>query len=137
MTQSKLIKGLVLMSSSFLVIAFLCYRSGLFANFVNSDTGLQTSPNGSSIQANSVVKLTKPNDSVQARKMLPSSKVMVMADWKNPPSNPGKQNLKPRVLLTEQQIMSSSKSAIMFRQVDSTKYNFNKYKKDTNTSTLK
>jgi len=136
MIRSKLIKGLALTSSTVLVLCFLCYRAGLFTNFINPAAHIQTSPNGSTVHSSGIGKAPKPWDSVTRRRTLPSSKSIVIADWKKaPPVNLGKPKFKPGVALTEQQIMSSSKSAILFRPADSTKYR--RYHKSKDTSLFK
>lgn len=138
MIRSKIIKGSILTSSILLVIAFLGYRVGLFPAFTNPNSTLQTSPNGSTIQSNTIGKAAKPKDSIARRRMLSSSKSMVIADWKNAPRvNSGKTKLKQGVLLTEQQVMSSSKSGIIIKKASMPPYNYKDYKKNTDTSILK
>lgn len=138
MIRSKITKGFILTSSILLVITFLGYRAGLFPAFTDPNTSLQTSPNGSTIQSNSIGKAAKPQDSITRRRMLSSSKSMVIADWKNaPPANSGKKKLKQGVLLTEQQVMSSSKSAIIIKKAPMPAYQYKDYKKNTDTSILK
>ncbi|MCH5720944.1 hypothetical protein [Niabella hibiscisoli] len=133
MTRIKILKGLALTSSTLLVIVFLCYRAGLFPDIVNPDSSLQTSPNGSSIQSNSIRSQAKHRDSVPDRRMLSSSKSMILAEpKKTPPIDLWKQKLKPKVLLTEQQIMSSSKSGIIVKP-KTEEYNYKSYKKNTDT----
>lgn len=138
MIRSKLIKGLALTSSTLLVLCFLCYRAGLFTDFINPVANLQTSPNGSSIRSNSIGKPVHAGDSITRRRTLPSSKSIVIADWKKaPPVNAGKPTLKTGVLLTEKQILSSSKSAIIFRSADSANHNYQRYQKSKDTSIIK
>lgn len=116
-----------------LVISFLSYRAGLFSKFMEPKTALQTSPNGSSIRSNTIPKPVKPRDSVPDRRMLSSSKSMILADpKKSPPIDLWKQKLKPKALLTEQQIMSSSKSGIIIKP-KTQEYNYKSYKKHTDT----
>ncbi len=138
MIRSNISKGLVLTSSILLVITFLCYRAGLFSEFTNPDTGLQTSPNGSSIQSNTIAKPSKPKDTLLNRRMLSSSKSMILADPKQPPPvDVWKHKLKPKALLTEQQIMSSSKSGILVKPTAKPQYTNRDYKKNTDTSIFK
>lgn len=137
MIRSNIFKGLVLTSSILLVITFLCYRAGLFSEFMNPDTGLQTSPNGSSIQPNTIARPLKSKDTLPNRRMLSSSKSMILADPKKPPPiDIWKHKLKPKALLTEDQIMSSSKS-IIIKPTAKPRYTNRDYKKNTDTAILK
>jgi len=70
--------------------------------------------------------------------MLSSSKSMILADPKKPrPIDLWKDKSKPKAMLTEQQIMSSSKSAIIIKRTETPPYNYKNYKKNTDTSILK
>ncbi|MGN7785326.1 hypothetical protein ACTJIJ_12395 [Niabella sp. 22666] len=138
MMRSKLGKGLALTFSIFLVTIFLCYRAGLFPDLMNSDAALQTSPNGSSIQSNTIAKPSKPKDTLPGRRMFSSSKSMILADPKQPPPvDVWKHKLKSKALLTEQQIMSSSKSGIIVKPTAKPQYTNRDYKKNTDTSIFK
>ena len=136
--RSKLGKGLALTFSIFLVIIFLCYRAGLFPDLMNPDAALQTSPNGSSIQSNTIARTSKPKDTLPNRRMFSSSKSIILADPKKPPpTDLWKDKLTPRTLMTEQQIMSSSKSGIIMKPTVKPKYTNREYRKQTDTLIFK
>jgi hypothetical protein len=63
---------------------------------------------------------------------------MILADPKQPPPvDVWKHKLKPKALLTEQQIMSSSKSGILVKPTAKPQYTNRDYKKNTDTSIFK
>lgn len=113
MTKSSLQKKLTLLSSVSLVTLFLLYRTSAFDNAsLNNKTALQTSHNGGSINA-IISDTTQPGKDTTHPLMLSSSKVLILTDktlysLKEKPAK----NLFPK---TEADILSSSKSSIIFR----------------------
>lgn len=113
MTQPKLVKGVTLCSSILLVILFLCYRAGFIPDFMQPTAGLQTSPNGSAITTNTT-PAKEPQKNV--KRILPSSKSIVLTGSMNPRTDSSKRKIAPKTPLTERRILSSSKSAILIKE---------------------
>ncbi|MCW3083950.1 MAG: hypothetical protein JWP12_1316 [Bacteroidetes bacterium] len=117
MKQSKYIKGLTITVFVTLIAAFILYRAGYFDNYLYHESAdLQTSPNGGTISQHSKDSLSFSKDSLPRKKvMFSSSKSAVVtdnidfsADQKKKFGDTAKANQ------GELQIMSSSKSAVIF-----------------------
>lgn len=144
MQHSRFIKAITLFSSVFLTTAFLYYRSGGFEHQLqNNNSNLQTSHNGGVIRSaakDSLIKIPEP-DSAQ-RLLLYSSKSMVLTNTKLVfyDSVKSKQKTKPPSLqIKKAEMMSSSKSAIIFTppsniffSLDSIKFDIKKIRQKKN-----
>lgn len=115
MTKLFLKKGLTLFSSLSLVILFLLYRVGAFEKlFLSNPTGLQTSHNGGNINTSTIDTTKLGKDTVKPL-MLSSSKVLILTDKKPAFSGSLKNSFKDKYPKKETEILSSSKSAIIFK----------------------
>lgn len=117
MKYSGVLKALTLFSFAFFIVSFLLYRMGKLDDLMpGKKASLQTSPNGGSINVNTTkTDTTKPlkKDSTE-RLRFPSSKSMVIIDKKKP-ARPDSTKKNEKKKLKEFEIMSSSKSALIFR----------------------
>lgn len=137
MQHSTLTKALTLLSSAFLITAFLMYRAGSFnAPLSAKKSQLQTSPNGGTIKPGKTDSLVIPKmDSVSFLRMA-SSKSMVLIE-----PQPGFwDSIKPKrktVSVKKTVTMSSSKSSIIFTpridfNLDSIKFDIKKLRQTKN-----
>ncbi|SDC08549.1 hypothetical protein [Niabella drilacis] len=96
------------------IVLFLAYRSGNFTDLLSWErTSLQSSPNGGSLNT------SKPNgkDSIRIKKTtMSSSKSVVLVNYKSSGKDSAHQYYKPT-----KSMLSSSKSAIIFKPADSAK----------------
>lgn len=122
-------KAITLLSSLSLVILFLSYRVGTFdTTSLNDKPALQTSHNDGNITP-SPIDTTKPkNDSVNPL-MISSSKVLILTDKKPTFLDSSRQKLlKYKYPKSETEILSSSKSAIIFKPQQTYKINLDSFK---------
>jgi hypothetical protein len=129
MTKSFIKKGLTLLSSLSLVILFLLYRVGTFdKSDLSSQASLQTSHNGGNINPSTIDTPSAKKDSVKPL-MLSSSKVLILADKKPTFLDTLKKNpFKYRYPKSETEILSSSKSAIIFKPQQTRNLNLDSFK---------
>jgi hypothetical protein len=115
MQQTKLTKGLTLLSFVTLISAFLLYRVGWFDRYLqNNNSAIQTSHNGGTINTPQNDTLKPIKDTTQ-KLLLSSSKSVVLTDRKYGFIDSylvKKKYIKPKPAKTE--MLSSSKSAIIF-----------------------
>ena len=132
MRQSKLIKGVTLFSFLILITTFLLHRVGKFDTIpTNERSSLQTSCSEGIINTSQGDTLGPKNDSLQ-KLMLPSSKVVILTDKKYsfPDSTKKKTRTSyPRPKKVE--MMSSSKSGIIFKPGHDIKFNPDSLSYDT------
>jgi len=128
MKHSKFIKGLTLLSFAFFIIVFLLYRIGKFDMYLkNEKSSLQTNPIFSNQSDTS-----KPKMDSSQKLMMSSSKVLILTDKRTGFSDSIKNTLQSDTFrLKEQVIMSSSKSAIIFKPPTTNKRNLDSLKLDT------
>ena len=115
MIQSLIRKAVALFSSVSLVILFLLYRVGGFDQaFSNASTHLQTSHNGGAINGMARDTIRRPKDSID-HLLLSSSKVLILTDQKLTfPDSLKNLHDNPSISKKEIDMMSSSKSSIIF-----------------------
>jgi hypothetical protein len=132
MTNAFFRKVITLLSSLSLVTLFLLYRVGTFDTLNNSPV-LQSSHNGGSINQ-STIDTTKLKKDSNSPMMLPSSKVIILTD-KKPTFIDSLEKKPAKIKYTkgESEILSSSKSAIIFKPEKTTKINPDSFnlKRDT------
>ena len=132
MTNAFFRKVITLLSSLSLVTLFLLYRVGTF-DTLNNLPALQSSHNGGSINQ-STIDTTKLKKDSNKPMMLPSSKVIILTD-KKPTiiDSLEKKPAKNKYTKGESEILSSSKSAIIFKPEKTTKNNPDSFnlKRDT------
>lgn len=128
MNHSKLVKGLTLLIFVVLITLFLLYRTGKFDTYLtNSESFLQAIPTSSNQSDTS-----KPKMDSSQKLMMSSSKVLILTDKRTRFSDSIKNTLKSDTFrLKEQVIMSSSKSAIIFKPPTANKRNLDSLKLDT------
>jgi hypothetical protein len=129
MTKSYFIKGLTLLSSLSLVTLFLLFRIGAFdkPSFSNQNS-FQTSHNGGNINPLSIDTIKSKKDSIKPL-MFSSSKVLILTDKK--PTFLDSLKKKPtryKYPKIETEILSSSKSAIIFKPQQTFKLNLDSFK---------
>ena len=117
MRYSNLLKALTICCFVFFIDSFLLYRTGKLDDMLpGNNPSLQTSPNGGSLNViPTKADTTKPlkKDSTE-RLRFPSSKSMVIIDKKKTTKSDSTKKNKERTL-RELEVMSSSKSAMIFR----------------------
>ena len=119
MRKSNLLKGFTLLSFVFFISTFLMYRIGIFDNYFSyPKSEMQSSPNGGTITT-SQQNTTKFKKDSSHKLLLSSSKVLILTDKKYSIFDSLKPRQKPRYIQPKTaEIMSSSKSAIIFKPLN-------------------
>jgi hypothetical protein len=134
-----LIKSLTLLSFMFLITTFLLYRMGKFDTYLpGSQTDLQSSPNGGTVNSQKKDSVIIKADSAQLQ-ILSSSKSMIVTNRKYVffDTAKNKSKFKP-VPVRSPVIMSSSKSGhifptpIIYHKPDTIKFDIKKISKKKN-----
>jgi uncharacterized membrane protein len=138
MTRSFLKKGLTLLSSLTLVTLFLLYRTGIFdRSLLNNQNSLQTSHNGGTINPGGINKTKNRKDSIDPL-LFSSSKVMILTDkTPNYVDSIRKFSAKYKYQKNETEILSSSKSSIIFKPKQTSKFNPDSFFLKYDTSKMK
>jgi len=129
MTKTFLKKAITLLSSLSLVTLFLLYRVGAFDKSpLNDQAALQSSHNGGNINP-STIDTTGPKRDSTKLLMLSSSKVLILTD-KKPTflDSLKKKPAKYKYPKSETEILSSSKSAIIFKPQQTIEFNIDSFK---------
>ena len=112
MRRSKILKGLALLSSLFLVTLFLLYRAGKLGEpFMKGDSNWQSNANNEVLSANLTDTIPDAKDSTIPRLMMPSSKSMILTE---PETSDRKKKRDSARLKKKNLMMGSSKSGRMF-----------------------
>lgn len=139
MKQSKFIKGLTLLSFAFCITTFILYRVGQYDEYlISGKSPFQTSHNGGTITTSQNDSLKIRKDSIQ-KLMLSSSKVLILTDKKFPffDTVKWKKNKVDKFKSKNIEMLSSSKSAIIFKPKENFKLNLDSIKLDTTKSKIK
>lgn len=118
MQKSYFIKAFILLSFISLITLFLLYRTGKFDKYVlNERSELQSSPNGGFIPSNKK-DTTKSKNYFADKLRLSSSKFIILSDKTPSFLDSAKKRIKlPYIQPPNEQMMSSSKSAIIFTPI--------------------
>jgi hypothetical protein len=134
--HSRVIKALTLFSFTFLITAFLLYRTDSFDTYLSGKgSGLQTSHNGGVIKPARLDSTVESNMDSTERVMMYSSKSMVLIKKKVNFYDSIKKKEKVQQLVVPPVMMSGSKSGMIFTPkgtklvIDTTKFDIKKFKR--------
>jgi hypothetical protein len=129
MQRSKILKGLALLSSVFLVTLFLLYRSGKLGEpFMKGDGNFQNHHNSEVFSAIFTDTVPDAKDSTIPRLMMPSSKSMVLTE---PKTSDRKKKRDSAKLKKKNLLMGSSKSGRIFVTEEETRVRRDSTKADS------